>query len=80
MIVITIIITIAWALTTSLLIRRNRRNRNRIKFLSEAVAGGDFSFTFPEQKRRRSDRVFAESLNRIREMLGKARQETFVSI
>lgn len=49
---------------------------NRIKFLSEAVAGGDFSFTFPEQKRRRSDRVFAESLNRIREMLGKARQET----
>jgi nitrogen fixation/metabolism regulation signal transduction histidine kinase len=49
---------------------------NRIKFLSEAVAGGDFSFTFPEEKRRRSDRVFAESLNRIREMLGKARQET----
>lgn len=76
MIVITIIITIAWALTTWLLIRRNRRNMNRIKFLSEAVAGGDFSFTFPEQKRRRSDRVFAESLNRIREMLGKARQET----
>lgn len=49
---------------------------NRIKFLSEAVAGGDFSFMFPEQKRRRSDRVLAESLNRIREMLGKARQET----
>lgn len=76
MIVITIIITIAWAVTTWLLIRRNRRINNRIKFLSEAVAGGDFSFTFPEQKRRRSDRVFAESLNRIREMLGKARQET----
>ena len=69
-------IVIAWALTTWLLIRRNRRNMNRIKFLSEAVVGGDFSFTFPEQKRRRSDRVFAESLNRIREMLGKARQET----
>ncbi len=76
MIVITIIITIAWATTTWLLIRRNRRINNRIKFLSEAVAGGDFSFTFPEQKRRRSDRVLAESLNRVREMLGKARQET----
>jgi nitrogen fixation/metabolism regulation signal transduction histidine kinase len=69
-------ILIAWIATTWLLIRRNRRINNRIKFLSEAVAGGDFSFTFPEQKRRRSDRVFAESLNRIREMLGKARQET----
>jgi len=77
MIVIIVIgIIFSWALTTWLLIRRNRRNMNRIKFLSEAVAGGDFSFTFPEQKRRRSDRVFAESLNRIREMLGKARQET----
>ena len=69
-------ILIAWIATTWLLIRRNRRINNRIKFLSEAVAGGDFSFTFPEEKRRRSDRVLAESLNRIREMLGKARQET----
>ena len=69
-------ILIAWIATTWLLIRRNRRINNRIKFLSEAVAGGDFSFTFPEEKRRRSDRVLAKSLNRIREMLGKARQET----
>ena len=69
-------ILIAWIATTWLLIRRNRRINNRIKFLSEAVAGGDFSFTFPEEERRRSDRVLAESLNRIREMLGKARQET----
>lgn len=69
-------IVFAWAITTWLLIQRNQRNMNRIKFLSEAVAGGDFSFTFPEQKLRRSDRVLAESLNRIREMLGKARQET----
>lgn len=76
MIVITIIITIAWALTTWLLIRRNRRINNRIKFLSEAVAGGDFSFTFPEGDRRRSDRVLAESLNRIRDMLNRTRQET----
>jgi len=76
MIVITIIVVIAWALTTWLLIRRNRRNMNRIKFLSEAVAGGDFSFTFPEADSRRTDRVMAESLNRIREMLEKARQET----
>ena len=76
MIVITIIIVISWAATTWLLIRRNRRNTGRLKFLSEAVAGGDFSFTFPEQDRRRSDRVLAASLNRIRDMLSRTRQET----
>ena len=74
--IIIIGIVIAWTVTTWLLIRRNRRNMNRIKFLSEAVAGGDFSFIFPEDDRRRTDRIMAESLNRIREMLGKARQET----
>ena len=46
MIVITITVTIAWAITAIILVRRNRRNTNRIKFLSEAVAGGDFSFSF----------------------------------
>jgi len=59
-----------------LLVRRNRRINNRIKFLSEAVAGGDFSFTFPEGAPRRSDRVLAASLNRIRDMLSRTRQET----
>ena len=76
MIAITIIITIVWALTTWLLVRRNRRNTGRLKFLSEAVAGGDFSFSFPEGDKRRTDRVTAESLNRIRDMLARARQET----
>lgn len=76
MVVITIIIVISWAATTWLLIRRNRRNTGRLKFLSEAVAGGDFSFTFPEGDKRRTDQVTAESLNRIRDMLAHARQET----
>ena len=76
MIAITIIITIVWTLTTWLLIRRNRRNTGRLKFLSEAVAGGDFSFSFLESDKRCTDRVTAESLNRIREMLARARQET----
>ena len=76
MIVITIIIVISWAATTWLLIRRNRRNTGRLKFLSEAVAGGDFSFTFPEDDKRCTDQVTAESLNRIRDMLARARQET----
>ena len=76
MIVITIIIVISWAATTWLLIRRNRRNTGRLKFLSEAVAGGDFSFTFPEDDKRRTDQVTAESLNRIRDMLSRTRQET----
>ena len=76
MITIFIAILFAWSITTFLLIRRNRRINNRIKFLSEAVAGGDFSFTFPEGNRRRSDRELAASLNRIRDMLSRTRQET----
>ena len=76
MVIITITVIIAWLLTTFLLIQRNRWINNRVKFLSEAVAGGDFSFTFPEQNRRHSDRVLSESLNRIRDMLSRTRQET----
>ena len=76
MITIIIAILFAWSITTWLLIRRNRRNTGRLKFLSEAVAGGDFSFSFPESDKRCTDRVTAESLNRIREMLARARQET----
>ena len=76
MITIIIAILFAWSITTFLLIRRNRRINNRIKFLSEAVAGDDFSFTFPEGNRRRSDRELAASLNRIRDMLSRTRQET----
>ena len=76
---ITIIIStiiLAWAVTAIILIRRNRRNTERIKFLSDAIAGGDFSFTFMEQGRGRRDRTTAESLNRIRDMLNRTRQET----
>ena len=76
MIVITITVIIAWAVTAVILIRRNRRHTERLKFLSDAIAGGDFSFTFPEQGRWRQDRATAESLNRIRDMLNRTRQET----
>ena len=76
MIGITITIIIAWAITAIILIRRNRRNTKRLKFLSDAIAGGDFSFTFMEQGRGRRDHATAESLNRIRDMLNRTRQET----
>lgn len=76
MIAITITVIIAWLITAAILIRRNRRHVNRLRFLSDAIAGGDFSFTFPEQSRWRSDRATAESLNRIRDMLNRTRQET----
>ena len=76
MVIITIAIALAWAITAVILIRRNRRHTERLKFLSDAIAGGDFSFTFPEQGRWRRDRATAESLNRIRDMLNRTRQET----
>ena len=74
--IITITVIIAWAITAVILIRRNRRHIKRLQFLSDAIAGGDFSFTFPEQGRWRRDRATAESLNRIRDMLDRTRQET----
>ena len=76
MVIITIIITLAWLITAVILIRRNRRHIKRLQFLSDAIAGGDFSFTFLEQGRWRSDRATAESLNRIRDMLNRTRLET----
>ena len=76
MIAITITVIIVWAVTAIILIRRSRRNTDRLKFLSDAIAGGDFSFTFMEQGRGRQDRATAESLNRIRDMLNRTRQET----
>ena len=76
MVIITIAIILAWAITTIILVRRSRRNTDRLKFLSDAVAGGDFSFTFPEESRWRKDSATAESLNRIRDMLNRTRQET----
>jgi len=69
-------IILAWLITAIILIRRNRRDTERLKFLSDAIAGGDFSFTFMEQGRGRQDRATAESLNRIRDMLNRTRQET----
>jgi len=69
-------IILAWLITAVILIRRNRRHIKRLQFLSDAIAGGDFSFTFPEQGRWRNDRATAESLNRIRDMLNRTRQET----
>ena len=74
--IIIIGIVIAWATTAWLLIRRNRRHIKWLQFLSDAIAGGDFSFTFPEQARSHNDRATAESLNRIRDMLNRTRQET----
>ena len=62
MVIITIAIALAWAITAVILIRRNRRHTERLKFLSDAIAGGDFSFTFPEQSRWRSDRVAEQML------------------
>ena len=76
MMIITITVIIAWLITAVILIRRNRRHIKRLQFLSDAIAGGDFSFTFPEQGRWRRDRATAESLNRIRDMLNRTRQET----
>ena len=74
--IIIIGIVIAWATTAWLLIRRHRLHIKWLQFLSDAIAGGDFSFTFPEQARSHNDRATAESLNRIRDMLNRTRQET----
>ena len=56
----------------SLLYRRYRRTIGKVTFLFNAIDNLDFAFHFPEHGR---DRLVNESLNRIRRIIEKARQD-----
>lgn len=54
---------------------RHRRNIRKVAFLFNAVDNADFSFSFPTQGVRSSDRTLNQALNRIRQFLQSARDE-----
>lgn len=57
-------------------LRFNRRNVRKLMFMFSSIENGDYSFKFTEHASRRNDTLVNASLNRIRDLLAKARDET----
>lgn len=55
--------------------KRYRRNINKVRFMFDAMDNTDFSFSFPIEQRNESDRLMNMSLNRIKNIMKKARDE-----
>ena len=58
-----------------LLYRHYRRNIKKVTFLFDAIDNGDFSFSFPTEKRFKEDKILHQSLNRIKLFLQHTREE-----
>lgn len=57
------------------LYRHYRRNIKKVTFLFDAIDNGDFSFSFPTEKRFKKDKILHQSLNRIKLFLQHTREE-----
>ncbi|WP_298061589.1 ATP-binding protein [uncultured Rikenella sp.] len=57
-------------------LRFNRRNVRKLMFMFSSIENGDYSFKFTEHTPGRHDTLVNASLNRIRDLLAKARDET----
>lgn len=57
-------------------IRFNNRNARKLMFMFSSIENGDYSFKFTENGPGRNNTMVNRSLNRIRELLTKARDET----
>lgn len=57
------------------LYRHYRRNIKKVTFLFDAIDNGDFSFSFPTEKRFKEDNILHQSLNRIKLFLQHTREE-----
>ena len=57
------------------LYRHYRRNIKKVTFLFDAIDNGDFSFSFPTEKRFKEDKILHQSLNRIKLFLQHTREE-----
>ena len=55
--------------------RHYRRNIKKVTFLFDAIDNGDFSFSFPTEKRFKEDKILHQSLNRIKLFLQHTREE-----
>ena len=57
------------------LYRHYHRNIKKVTFLFDAIDNGDFSFSFPTEKRFKEDKILHQSLNRIKLFLQHTREE-----
>ena len=74
-IIILLVILVVLATVNIWLYRHYRRNIKKVTFLFDAIDNGDFSFSFPTEKRFKEDKILHQSLNRIKLFLQHTREE-----
>ena len=74
-IIVLLVILVVLIAVNIWLYRHYRRNIKKVTFLFDAIDNGDFSFSFPTEKRFKEDKVLHQSLNRIKLFLQHTREE-----
>lgn len=74
-IIVLLVILVVLATINIWLYRHYRRNIKKVTFLFDAIDNGDFSFSFPTEKRFKEDKILHQSLNRIKLFLQHTREE-----
>ena len=74
-IIVLLVILVVLIAVNIWLYRHYRRNIKKVTFLFDAIDNGDFSFSFPTEKRVKEDKILHQSLNRIKLFLQHTREE-----
>ena len=74
-IIVLLVILVVLIAVNIWLYRHYRRNIKKVTFLFDAIDNGDFSFSFPTEKRFKEDKILHQSLNRIKLFLQPTREE-----
>lgn len=74
-IIVLLVILVVLITVNIWLYRHYRRNIKKVTFLFDAIDNGDFSFSFPTEKRFKEDKILHQSLNRIKLFLQHTREE-----
>ena len=74
-IIVLLVILVVLVAVNIWLYRHYRRNIKKVTFLFDAIDNGDFSFSFPTEKRFKEDKILHQSLNRIKLFLQHTREE-----
>lgn len=74
-IIVLLVILVVLVAVNIWLYRHYHRNIKKVTFLFDAIDNGDFSFSFPTEKRFKEDKILHQSLNRIKLFLQHTREE-----
>ena len=74
-IIVLLVILVVLIAVNIWLYRHYRRNIKKVTFLFDAIDNGDFSFSFPTEKRFKEDKILHQSLNRIKLFLQHTKEE-----